>query len=507
MKNIMLWIGLISFLHAANLLCQSDKIHLITSLPGANNAVGLGDVNGDGYDDFMIKAGDAKLYFGGESFIEGNCLVFESSATEFLGMNFSGIGDINNDGYDDFAIRGEIATPDMEHRYFVHIFYGASTIDKTPVVTLRKNPYLFDEMFGEQILPAGDFNGDGYDDFLIGSWYNWSDGYGRVYLYLGSEAVTQDSYILFYSGIIDDSYGSTVGGVGDINNDGYDDFMVSDWLMRGMSGFPGEDHVYIYYGNAEGDNEVDNIISSGETNFGRYIQRAGDIDNDGNKDFIISSLDNVHIFNDLGEIKTLNGYGYITAGDGNINNDEYNDFLVGGITQLNSENIPVAAAWAFYGNPNFNTDINTRFESNELDGFGAYLSFLGDLNNDGYDEFAISAPSKNNNTGITYIYSAGNLTGIKENFSVPTETQLFQNYPNPFNPSTKIQFSIPVAGKYAMKIYNILGQEVAELLNEQMNPGKYTFDFNARGLASGIYFYRLIGDNKVNITKKMILLR
>jgi len=90
---------------------------------------------------------------------------------------------------------------------------------------------------------------------------------------------------------------------------------------------------------------------------------------------------------------------------------------------------------------------------------------------------------------------------------VPTEFELSQNYPNPFNPSTKIQFSIPAAGKYAMKIYNILGQEVAELLNEQMNPGKYTFDFNARGLASGIYFYRLIGDNKVNITKKMILLR
>lgn len=214
----------------------------------------------------------------------------------------------------------------------------------------------------------------------------------------------------------------------------------------------------------------------------------------------------MHIYNNLGEIKTLNGYGYITTGGGNINNDEYSDFLVGGIMQLNSDQIHVSTAWAFYGNSILDTDAKVRFQSDELDGFGECLSFIGDINNDGYEEFAISAPSKNNNTGVTYIYSAGNLTGIEENSIAPGNFRLFQNYPNPFNPTTVIQFSIPEAGIYTLKVYNILGQEVATLWNGQMNVGTHKVTFDATQLSSGIYLYQLTGNN-VNFTKKMILLR
>ncbi len=88
----------------------------------------------------------------------------------------------------------------------------------------------------------------------------------------------------------------------------------------------------------------------------------------------------------------------------------------------------------------------------------------------------------------------------------PTEYTLSQNYPNPFNPTTVIKFSVPVTGFYTLKVYNILGQEVAQLLNGQLNPGSYSATFDATRLSTGVYFYNLTGNN-VNITKKMMLIK
>lgn len=89
---------------------------------------------------------------------------------------------------------------------------------------------------------------------------------------------------------------------------------------------------------------------------------------------------------------------------------------------------------------------------------------------------------------------------------LPREFRLDQNYPNPFNPSTTIQFAVPKAGEYKVVIYNILGQQVAELLNTNLQPGVHKVQFNANQLASGVYIYQLIGD-KVNFTKKMVLMK
>ena len=91
----------------------------------------------------------------------------------------------------------------------------------------------------------------------------------------------------------------------------------------------------------------------------------------------------------------------------------------------------------------------------------------------------------------------------------PSVFSLEQNYPNPFNPSTKINFNLTVDSKVSLKVYNILGQEVANLVNGQISAGFHTVDFNAANLASGIYLYRLqaTGTNGQNFTavKKMIL--
>ena len=94
---------------------------------------------------------------------------------------------------------------------------------------------------------------------------------------------------------------------------------------------------------------------------------------------------------------------------------------------------------------------------------------------------------------------------------LPTKYELSQNYPNPFNPSTTIKYSIPIVGAQnfvpvELKVYDVLGREIATLVNEQKPAGSYEVNFDASKLSSGIYFYTLSSGSK-NITKKMILLR
>ena len=98
------------------------------------------------------------------------------------------------------------------------------------------------------------------------------------------------------------------------------------------------------------------------------------------------------------------------------------------------------------------------------------------------------------------------LTGIKDfNNKVPADYSLAQNYPNPFNPSTKIKFYLKQSSKVKLDVYNMIGQKVAELVNQELPSGFHEVEFDASGLASGIYIYRLNAGNKFTSVKKMIL--
>jgi hypothetical protein len=98
--------------------------------------------------------------------------------------------------------------------------------------------------------------------------------------------------------------------------------------------------------------------------------------------------------------------------------------------------------------------------------------------------------------------------GIEQNDanSIPDKFELMQNYPNPFNPSTKIKYSLSAPGYANIKIYNLMGQEIATLLNEEKSAGNYEVKFDGTKLPSGIYFYTLLTGNFVQ-TKKMVLIK
>jgi hypothetical protein len=90
--------------------------------------------------------------------------------------------------------------------------------------------------------------------------------------------------------------------------------------------------------------------------------------------------------------------------------------------------------------------------------------------------------------------------------SVPTIYSLAQNYPNPFNPSTKISFALPKAGNVKLVVFDLLGREIATVVNEFKTAGNHTVDFNASNLASGVYFYKMVAGD-FTATKKMLLIK
>jgi len=98
------------------------------------------------------------------------------------------------------------------------------------------------------------------------------------------------------------------------------------------------------------------------------------------------------------------------------------------------------------------------------------------------------------------------VTGVNDKTPQPLAFSLEQNYPNPFNPTTKIKYSIPRRSNLTLKIYNVLGQEVATLVNEAKPAGSYEINWNANKCASGIYFYQIKSGEFIK-TKKMILLK
>ena len=118
----------------------------------------------------------------------------------------------------------------------------------------------------------------------------------------------------------------------------------------------------------------------------------------------------------------------------------------------------------------------------------------------------IGVSQNSSNVGyMGYWYSLRIYVGIEDTDELlPKKFELFHNYPNPFNPVTKIKYAIPQPAHVRLEIYNVLGQRISTLVNENKSPGFYTVDFDASSLASGFYIYRILA-NDFHAVKKMLV--
>ena len=233
------------------------------------------------------------------------------------------------------------------------------------------------------------------------------------------------------------------------------------------------------------------VLQVGEINTGVY---GATVLSNGRLIFI--SSEGIHYSDNDGEswdLKTLNDLGFDVSGTV-WGVDYYKDrvmvaFISGDTT--NSEIYLVNEDLS--GSEDITTGLENYFNDTRL--------ILTATNNNG-----IYAKRMNEELNLYSLLFEGTSVSSEIENEVTTQFQLDQNYPNPFNPSTNINFNLPESGLLTLKVYNLLGQEIAELVNGRMVSGSHSINFDASGLSSGVYIYRLQAGNEVQ-TKKMMLIK
>jgi hypothetical protein len=214
---------------------------------------GAGDVNGDGYDDVIAgaygndtggsDAGRAYIFLGGQDMDNVPDVVLTGTATDDnFGKSVSAAGDVNGDGYGDVVVGAYHNDTGGWNAGAAYMFLGGASMDNIPDATLRGTA---DEMlFGQSVSNAGDLNGDGYGDLVVGSGAN-SGGYGgRAYLFFGGSAPDGVSDVTLYAGAYGDAFGYSVSGAGDVNADRFDEVIIGAWGNDSGGNAAGRAYIY-----------------------------------------------------------------------------------------------------------------------------------------------------------------------------------------------------------------------------------------------------------------------
>ncbi|MBK7442831.1 MAG: FG-GAP repeat protein [Bacteroidetes bacterium] len=398
---------------------------------------GAGDINGDGYDDLMVCSfkydyinfgtGAAFIYYGsptGINNIPDDTLSNNITDSEF-GLVASSAGDLNADGYDDLIISAPAITT-------VYVYLGSATgIIKTPIAALDDLPISYN--FGEELAGGGDVNNDGYDDIVIGAPTYTSGQYeeGCICVYHGSASgINLTMATLIQGNQASANFGSSVAIGMSVNGDEYDDLIVG--ALRYDNGNTDEGRTYVFNGSASGINPLAVTtleVNQTSANFGSAVASIGDINNDGFGDIASSapSYDNVqsseglvkvYLGGALGinaiaissiESNKIGAYlGNQISSIGDVNNDNFDDLLVGCVNYSNGE-YSEGGAYLFYGSvAGFDIATAIIYESNFAGAYyGRDVTFNSDLNGDGYSDIAIGASSQTNPDfyeGAAYVY-------------------------------------------------------------------------------------------------------
>jgi hypothetical protein len=285
--------------HAVNSRVLIDPIAENTSGQFAYSVSGAGDVNGDGFDDVIVGdrsndaggsfAGRAYVYFGGPGADTTADLTFTGEASlDNLGTSVSGAGDVNGDGFDDVIVGAPQNSAGGGIAGRAYVFFGGPGADAVAdlILTGESSP----SRLGGSVSGAGDVNGDGFADVIVGARGNTALGTdtGRAYVYYGGPGADNVADLTMTGETANSFFGNTVSGAGDVNGDDFDDVIV------GAPSFPNDirsGRAYGYFGGSNADTLVDQTFN-GEASgnfFGNSVSSAGDVNGDGFSDLVIGA--------------------------------------------------------------------------------------------------------------------------------------------------------------------------------------------------------------------------
>jgi outer membrane murein-binding lipoprotein Lpp len=450
-----------------------------------NSVACAGDVNGDGYDDVLIgapnddqagtDAGKVYLFFGKASGWSIDTSLASASAS-FLGENpgdraghsVAGAGDVNGDGYDDFLVGAPNAVSAGQQAGKVYLVFGRTvgwvkdtSLSSTTASFFGEITFGPPEHAGSSVAGAGDVNGDGYDDILIGAPYDselWiiegevhlvfgkSTGWARnVSLSTAAASFLGEPYLNPLTGAplpVSANYaGWSIAGAGDVNGDGYDDILIGAYNCSKVTiiTFPITLYIstpvgksYLILGKTSGwARNVGLAAASSASYFGEAsgdragwsVAGTGDVDGDGYVDFLVGAPRNDQGGAESGQVYLIKGMasgwakdlslsaasasyvggnandelGTSVAGAGDIDRDGYDDFLIGAPWNDDS-GVDAGKAYLLCGKPAgwaMDTPVsnaNTSFLGETTDDYAGYsLGGGGDLNGDGYSDIVIGA--------------------------------------------------------------------------------------------------------------------
>ncbi|WP_353717494.1 FG-GAP-like repeat-containing protein [Dyadobacter sp. 676] len=426
------------------------------------SVAGAGDIDADGYSDIIVGArwytngqgqegeGAVFIYRGSNSgLVTNNPTIIEGNQyNAAMGNKVSSAGDVNGDGYSDVLISAYLYDDDSGNdlgRVTLHLgsATGINTQPARHFVGMSN-----DERMGSSIACAGDVNGDGYSDILIGAqhWDNGQFNEGGVFIYHGSKngipaGTTPASTLESNQG--DGWFGTAVASAGDVNGDGYSDILIGCYTFD--NGQKDEGHVFVYHGGAEGIGTDDSqTLTNGKTGaqMGLSVASAGDVNADGYGDIVIGapffddgkalegaafvyygSIDGLAIntYHLLKKSQANAYFGGSVAGPGDINGDGFDDVIVGAKNYTFGES-EEGAVFVYYGSSS-GVDPNAGQTGLQVNKAGAHLGFVvagaGDVNRDGYADFIAGAPTYANTGNVFLYYGSSQAIGSPVNIPGP----------------------------------------------------------------------------------------
>jgi hypothetical protein len=325
-----------------------------------------------------------------------------------FGVSVAGAGDVNKDGFGDIIVGAHYNDAGGTDAGRAYIFSGGKTLDRNPDVTMTG--VAARDYFGISVAGAGDVNGDGYDDVIVGADRNDAGGAdaGRAYIFFGGSSMDGTADIILTGSLAQDNFGRAVAGAGDVDKDGYSDVIIGS-----------SSRAYIFRGGANMDSTADTTLYGEGGDFGFSVSGAGDVNNDGYDDVVVgaplyrydsrgrmyvyfggASMDDRPDVIDTGKTAGAD-FGRSVSGAGDVNNDGYDDVLVGA-RYAGTPGVSDGEAYIYLGGATMDGTADVTLAGALYDSLGASVSGAGDVNDDGYDDVVVGAESKK-----TYVYYGG----------------------------------------------------------------------------------------------------